>query len=552
MSLRKTLVVTLALCVLCPLAMAQNTNLVTAGIDPLTNNVDVYPGFWPIDNKGSNFDVECIGRNPSTTNEEFVIYGVANDSQCGPKKSIFDKNGLILSVAPGLLDDSGGDFITPGAAVGYGSVGGFGWRGSLGADPNTGEFIVHQIFFNNDVDFPFTNVAALVYGEAFPNHFNDHGLFQRFDRSGNKVSNVTCGRNIPSAVSHTDGVNFKANNQGSRSGGTAILSNGNSLFYLNDRSRDSGTFGDPSVLRYYKDVVPVFNPATTTNDGNRVNVHTVANAAASSFVVTTTPTFYNTSNHTTAAGDTNQGACAGEGWFACRVDRDDGSIAVFRNNGTRIAQIFGLKALYEANDALTLNAGDILTPGNRMALAGGANILYYGSRFQANGVAPQRPCILKFLVDTVGGTVTAQKMLTPDDDFAVAAAGDVHPDSIDLDSNIHGDLVVCWRKHPSEPNGGGAPVARVYNDDGTAETTSFYPSAIAAPDTDVATAYDADQADVKGAVGDNTIAVAWFTMNGLTPAELAAADCGGQPRAVGVAARVFQASLTDVQDWDIY
>lgn len=550
MSLLRKETLVMAICLLCPMvAMGQSTTL-PAGVTALTQNIDAMPSLMPADNGGSNIDTGYLGG----PNHSFAIVGAANDTQCGYKKTIITSAGAItLPLQSVWIDDVGNSQHDAAAVLNYGAAGGFGWRASMNSDPVSGDFIITQNFFNNDIDHPFTNFAVYNYAATnIPNHVNDHGFVQRFDRNGAKVSNKAAGRNVPSAVSATQ-LPWFPDGAGSRAGGTAILSNGNGLNYIGERTSGAGI----GATNFYRDnaIIPLLQ-----NNQQRANLHTVFNPAANTYVVSTTVSFIRP-NRTTLDNDAATGAAAGNGFFALRATNDGGSLAVFTNAGARVGtQIFGVGALYNAQaGVLTPTAGDLVNATNRIALACGNDIIYYGARFQAGGVGPLRPCVLRFQVNLGGNSITALPMLVPDNDFAVPVTVDVHQDSIDVSANSDGDVAVSWRKGAGADPGQGAPIARIYNADGTAATGSFYVSGTggtATPDTDTAFAYKANGgSDVKLALGDNSLLAVWHTENGLPGASINAVDCSGGPKlipGVSVAARIFGITLTDVKDWDLY
>jgi len=87
MSLAKTIFLGAIICFALPLmAVAQSSNPTTAGATPLCTNFDVWPSHLPLDNGFGNYDVAAIGTQNSR--EQFVFFGVANDTQCGPKMAI--------------------------------------------------------------------------------------------------------------------------------------------------------------------------------------------------------------------------------------------------------------------------------------------------------------------------------------------------------------------------------------------------------------------------------------------------------------------------------
>ncbi len=564
MSLVKSIFLCAIVCLALPLmAVAQNSNPTTAGATPLSANFDVWPSHLPLDNGFGNYDVAAIGVNPETSREQFVFYGIANDAQCGPKMAIVSQAGVDVAVRDALVDDNGAEFLGAAAVANYGSIGGFGWRASVDGDPSTGQFIVSQIFFNNDIDVAFPNpVQAFIYAQSStgPSHVNDHYLSQRWNRNMTKVSNITAGRNIPSAASHTQDPWFPVDGHESRASGNAILSNGNSLHYISDRSRSGGTETDKGVVEYYVDngLVPGLNNGTS----HRCQVHTITSPDANTFVVSTTPTFVNPANKSTFDNGNPQQAAAGLGWFAMRADSAGGVLAFFRNDGTRITQIYGYPAIYQDTPGLLPNEDDIIVINGGNAVSASNDTLFVVARYQEHADGINRPAVLRFQLNPGLTTVTALPIILPESDFTTPSALAVHENTIDINANPSGSFVVGWRRDPNEAPGGGAALARVYKSDGTPATGSFFVSSLADPTTDVSTGQlGYDDGQVKVGINGNTICVGWFTENGVDTVD--APDCNGIPKSqnpeapvmISTAARLFSIpSLveTEVGNWDLY
>jgi hypothetical protein len=545
------------------MAVAQSSNPTTAGATPLSANFDVWPSHLPLDNGFGNFDVAAIGVNPETSREQFVFYGIANDAQCGPKMAIVSQAGVDVTVRDALVDDNGVEFLGAAAVANFGGIGGFGWRASVDGDPSTGQYICSQIFFNNDLDIAFPNpVQAFIYAQSSigPNHVNDHYLSQRFNRNATKVSNITNGRNIPSAASHTQDPWFPVDGHESRASGNAILSNGNSLHYISDRSRSGGTETDKGVVEYFSEngIVPGLNNGTS----HRCQVHTITSPDASTFVVSTTPTFVNPANKSTFDNANPQQAAAGQGWFAMRADSAGGALAFFRNDGSRITQIYGYQAIYENTVGLLPNEDDIIANNGGNAISASNNTLFVVCRYQLHADGINHPAVLRFQLDAGLTTVTPLPIIIVDNDFTVPSALTVHENTIDIQAIASGAFTVAYRRDPNEAPGGGAVVARVYDTDGTPATGSFFVSSLADPTTDISTGQlGYDDGTIKVGMNNNVVCVGWFTENGVDTVD--APDCSGNPKSqnpeapytISTAARIFSIpSLTpsEVGNWDLY
>ncbi len=558
--LSKVLMILLAGLLLPLAALAQSTDPVLAGATPLSANFDVWPEFLPLNNDFNNYDISAIGVNSGTSREEFVLCGVSNDTQCGPKMAIISANGVETAVRDTFVDDTGTQFLGKAAIENYGAAAGFGFKANIDGEPSTGQFLLSIVFFNNNtselVEFPGATVAAFDYlaSDLGRYYINDHYLSQRYNRDATKVSNMSPGRNIPSASSHTLSPWFPAANHQSQAAGCAILSNGNSLHYIADLSRQGSGSGLKGVAEYYVDngLVPLLDAGTS----HLCNVHTVTNPAASSFVVSTTPTFVNPLDGTTLSNSNSQQADAGEGWFAMRADNNNGSLAFFRNDGTRIKQIYDYKALYEDTDGLLPNNADTITVSGKNAVSASNQILFVVTRYQENSNGIDRPAILRFQVNAGLTDVTPLPIIVADDDYTPPATAAVSERTIDICANSQGGFVIGWRRNSVETTGPGAPVARVYKPNGIPSTGSFYVSSLTDPTSDTAED-EIINGQVKVAINNNVACITWFTQNGVTTVN--ANDCSGKPKsqapsghAISTAARVFQVDMTQVSDWDLY
>lgn len=561
MTLAKRLVLCTLLGAALPvLALAQSTNPASVGATPLGPNVDVWPEMLTLDNGFGNYDVDAIGKDAQTQREEFVFFGVSNDAQCGPKKAVISGTGVEFAVRDGLVDDNGADFLGAAAIANYGVVNGFGWRAMADGDASSGQFIVAMIFFNNEtgavIDFPGNPVAAFDYCESSieANLVDDHYLSQRFTRDCAKVSNISPGRNIPSSTSHVQDPWYPSDAHESRAAGCAILSNGNSLHAINDRSRQGGGEADKGAVEYFVDngLVPSLNNGTS----HRVNVHTVTSPDAATFVVNTTPTFVDPNTGGTFENSQPQMAAAGNGWFAMRSSSAGGVVAFFRNDGTRIKQIYGYPTLYQDTPGLLPGNDDIVVTDGGNSISAGGDMLYVSTKYSANGSEVHRPCVLRFKVNAGLTDVTLLPAIIADDDFSAASTDNIHHDTMDVAANPVGDFVIAWRR--GEGDLGGPVVARVYNVDGTPATGSFYVSSLADPTTDLCQNMPLDDRQVKAGFNGDAVCVSWFTANGV--ASVDAPDCSGATKstsitgaAISTAARVFQVNVTsNIKNWDLY
>lgn len=556
-SFSKILTILLVATLLPASVLAQSTVPTTAGATPLSANFDIWPEFLPLNNGFHNYDLTAIGVDPTTQREEFVVFGVSNDTECGPKMAIISPSGVETAVRDAFVDDAGTQFLGAAAIANYGAAQGFAFRANVDGDPTSGQFLLSTIFFNNSVPVTFTGVTVSAFdylaSDMGSGYINDHYMSQRYTRDAAKVSNMAPGRNIPSATSHTLSPWFPAATHESRAPGCAILSNGNSLHYICDLSRQGSGSGLDGVAEYYVDKGLV--PALDAGTSHQCNLHTVTDAAATAFVVNTTPTFVNPDDSTTFQNSNSQQADAGQGWFAMRADNNNGSLAFFRNDGTRIDQVYNYKALYEDTDGLLPNTADTITVNGANAMTAAADTLFVVARYQefSNGI--DRPAVLRFRVNPALTAVTALPIIVADDDYTTPSTTSVNESTIDIHANSSGCFVIGWRRNAAETTGADAPVARVYKADGSPSTGSFYVSSLADPASD--TESPVLNGQVKVAMNDNVVCVSWFTENGVTTVN--SNDCSGTPKgqayngaAISTAARFFQVDLTEIGNWDLY
>lgn len=567
MRLSMSICACLFLCLALPLvAVAQSSNPASVGATPLTSNFDPWPNFLPVDNSGWNFDVGALGVDPQTGRQEFLLFGQSNDGNCGPKTVVVSTNGVEVPYRDAFLDDNGNQFMGAASVATYGETGGFGYRTDVGSDPSTGNYLISTSFFNNDFNgglgYAFANpVSYFNYARnsATDPCIHNHFVAQRFDRNMGKVSNMTAGRNVPSAASHTLDPYWPLGDPSSsglghtgHGAGVAILSNGNSLYYLRDGTEVAGK----GPVDYYRDqnLVPNFG---LVSGRHKCQLHSVTDPTGNTFVVSTTPTFVSPTGDTTDLGD-HQLAAAGNGWFAMRAPAFNGCIAFFRNDGTRIKQIYGYKDLYENTEGLLPGANDTLNTGDgRNFIAASNDILYVATRYLAEGNEPQLPCVLRFVVNEARTDVTLLPAILPANDLNPPIETAISPRPLHVAANSEGDFVVGYRRAGAESTAPGAPIARVYNQDGTPATGSFYLSSLADPSTDNALDYG-EHPEVKLAFNGNLVCAAWFTVNGVNSDD--ELDCSGTSKSTSMgginmdtAVRFFEVNVTStVNNWDLY
>ncbi|NUN96121.1 MAG: FG-GAP repeat protein, partial [Candidatus Omnitrophica bacterium] len=515
-------------------------NPACAGASPLSENFDVWPDFLPLDNGFRNFDVAPLGPDPGTLQQEFILFGIAEEPSCGPAKATISPQGIVRPKSNVYIDDLGAVVDMQGAAASfYGINTGFGWNTHVDSDPDTGQYVVGQ-HYNNDPGYAFPNtLAAFDYIQSgIPPVTLDHGIFQRFERYGNKISNLTAGRNIPSTVSHTELPYFPADFHSSRINGVSILSDGNTLYSLVDRSRSGGLITDVGVVEYFRDhgIVPNLNNST-----HRCNVHTITTPDASNFVVSTTPTIVDPATGLTTDSIAYQGVDAGEGFFAVRSSFFGGTLAVFRNDGTRIAQIFNYNALIVYSGLLPYPNDGTLSISSTNTLSCSNDTIYMTALYRPQAGGVLRPCVLRFRVDNLQ-TVTPLPVIAGYED-SVATLDQISANTMDVYATPEGDFALAWREGVGD---GGAPVVRVFNQDGTPATSTFYPSSIPSPDMDIAySAFSNSSATIKVALHDNTLCVVWLSENGVST--VSEPDCGGQPKlpALSTVARLFHVPVCE-------
>jgi hypothetical protein len=554
MSLLSKGITCLAICLVCPLlAGAQNVSPAAAGATPQSANFDIWPDFLVHADGFRGYDITALGESPINHRDQFLVFGTGDDSWCGISKVTISKNGVDTPRSEAFVDDIGGVWgINAAAAANFGSSNGFGWDcGGVDSDPGTGNYAVSIIYFNDDIQYPFPNpLAGIAYGFNGPGpNEGGHAVFQRFNRSGSKVGNVTPGRNVPPG-SHTLDPWWPALSHNSRPNGVAILSNGNTLYAL----RDSTSSGGEGSRTYYTDngIVPGLTggPATC--------LYSIATPAGV-FVKSTTPTFVHQPSGASSDQDAGQQSDAGAGFFYIRTNDVTGqgsTLAVFRNNGARIAQLFNYGASGFTFPNPSDGGFDFGGKNNASCVASNGNLIYVAGRYNVLNAGNKVPCVLKFTVNGALTSVAKTAVITPADD-ATAPTGDIEAEGIGIECNQEGDLAVIWTE---ADNDGGAPVARVYNSDGTADTGSFYVSSLGDPTT------DNTQLNLSGgdrtnkiAIYNNTVCAVWLSENGVATTN--AVDCSGLPKGsngsdwaapISTVARVFTVSVTDVKDWDLY
>jgi hypothetical protein len=316
---------------------------------------------------------------------------------------------------------------------------------------------------------------------------------------------------------------------------------------------------DKGVVEYFSEngLVPGLNNGTS----HRCNVHTVTSPDASTFVVSTTPTFVNPTTKATFDNANSQMAAAGLGWFAMRADSNGGTLAFFRNDGSRITQIYGYQAIYQDTVGLLPNEDDLIDNNGGNTVSASNDTLFVVCRYQQHADGINHPAVLRFKLNAGLTTVTPLPIIIADSDFSTPSGAPVSENTIDVSANAAGDFVVGWRRDPAEESGGGAPVVRVFAADGTPATGSFYPSSLADPKTDTANALGGvGNQTVKVAINSNVVCVGWPTENGVATVD--APDCSGVPKsqgagavAISTAARIFNIpSLieTGIGNWDLY
>ncbi len=360
----------------------------------------------------------------------------------------------------------------------------------------------------------------------------EYAVFQRFDRNGSPVSKWTHGRNIP-AGNHENDPNYEPGGSASRSCNGAVLSNGNTVYALTDRSggTPAGAFGLP---------------------GGRINLFSITNAAGDTFVVNTQPAHGTTGEGNALNGQDQQGTDASpKGWFVHRSDAASGTVSFYKNDGTRFAETQGYGAVW-TGALLPGGVGTMDVTGREREVSAGGDFCYIAARYD-NGDGIMHPAVLQWSVDPAAGTATPTRVIVADTDAPVTQSA--RTDNMSISANDAGDVVIGWRASPAEGNMG-APVARVFAPDGTPYTGTFYTSSLADPTTDnteISIGIFSNNATLKVACSGAVACITWISDNGVTTAE--GNNCCGNPKipAVSTVARLFQfKSTSSVAGWDLY
>ena len=523
-----------SLCLFCvpTVILAQSTNPEAVAAKPVSSNFDVFPDSTTYDEGRQVIDCDGLGIDLETNREEFIIWAMDEDSGgadagCGPIKTVVSRNGIEIPKSGAYLADDGFDFCEQAAKLGATEeFSAFGFFCGVGADEITGQFVGTHNMYSMDwimdkvlrpTGHPFGNFR---YIEDTGRAAEDFALFQRFDRNCNKVSNMTYGRNIPSPH---HGSLPQWPTPTSRTAGCDILSNGNTVFVIADQSNAEGV----GPAQYYG------------LTGEQANLFSIANASATSFIVSTTNVFRRPDNTTILNGNA-PGTAAGTGFWVTHVDSDGGTIAVFQNNGARIGQIFGIAAPYNADPANLLgSATRTVNASGGKPVAAANNLIFIPARYSQNSGA-LRPCILRFQVDVLAGTITPLPALLADDDYPSPPGADCRTEDLDISVNHNGCVALCWR---NRDEGAWPPVARVFQGD-LALTGSFYVSSATTTDTGF------DSYFVKVAMSGNDLLVVWESSNGIPDLGL---DCYDIAKPQATLGRVFEIQeAARVRDWDLY
>lgn len=516
-----------------PMAIfAQSTNPAGVGALPLTANFDVFPDSTNYDEGRQVIDCEGLGTDPETNRQEFIVWGMDEDSGgpdagCGPVKTIISRNGIEIPKSGAYLTDDNYDFSEEAAKMGATEMAsGFGYFAGVGADEASGQFIgTHNIYGMNTImgfllepnAHTFANYS---YIEDTGRAAEDFALFQRFDRNGNKVSNMTYGRDVPS-LSHNSLPEWPTPT--SRTAGCDVLSNGNSVYVIADRSGSGGV----GPAQFYD------------LDGDNANLFTITDATATSYIVSTT-NVYRRQDNTTIQNDNAPGTAAGFGFWVTYANSDGGTIAVFRNDGTRIAQIFDVAAPYNETPAGLLGGATRTADGSGgKSIAASNNMIYIPARYTQNSGA-LRPCILRYQVDIITGTITVLPALLADDDVTSEPNSDCKVEDLDIAANNYDCVAICWRNRDA---GAWPPAARVFQGS-TPLTGSFYVSSATTTDMGY------DSYFVKVALSGNELLVIWESSNGIVNM---GTDCYDLPKPQVTLGRVFQLqNATRIENWDLY
>lgn len=508
---------------------AQNTNPTDAGATPLSANFDVWPEIVINDNTWHNYQVAGIGKDPGTGVEEFVVFGLDEESPCGFAKAVINQNGVAHSRTGGFISDEGTDFMSAWTCLNQTSLGFF--CGVTG-DESSGNFVVSGIVSDIAVFRPSpppnTTVASMDYLVSE----NSYAMFQRFDRHGAPVSKWTHGRNVP-AGNHENDPNYATGASQSRACNGAVLSNGNTVYALWDRSggSPSDAFGLP---------------------GGNINLFSITNAAGNTFVANTQPAHGPDGGGNAINGQDQQGTDASsKGWWAHRSDGAGGTVSFYRNDGTRFAEVQGYASIW-TGALLPGGVGSIQSGNREREVSAGGDFLYVATQYD-DGSGVQHPAALQWQVDPVGGTATPLRVILADSDAPVAQS--TNNNLISVSANDAGDVVIGWRAIPAEGNVG-APVARIFAPDGTPYTDSFFASGIADPTSDnaeTALGILSSNASIKVGCSGGVACVSWISDNGVATA--AGNNCCGNEKipAVSTVARLFQfKASSEVGNWDLY
>lgn len=458
-----------------------------------------------------------------------MIFGLDEESPCGFAKVIINQNGIAHPRSGGFLSDEGTDFMSDFACANATSLGFF---SGVTGDESTGNFVVSGILSDLGILRPAMPAGVTVASFNYFPTDNSYSVFQRFDRNGSPVSKWTHGRNVP-AGNHENDANYNPGESQSRPCNGAVLSNGNTVYAIWDRSggTPSQTFGLP---------------------GGRLNLFSISNPAGDTFVVNTQPAHAADGSGNALNGQDQQGTDASpNGWWAHRSEAAGGTVSFYRNDGTRFADVQGYGAVWTG--ALLPGGTGVLDVGGRdKEASAGGEYFYVAARYD-NGDTIYHPAALQWKVDPVAGTATPMRVIVADTDAPVTQSTSTN--HLSVSANDAGDVVIGWRGIPAEGNMG-APVARVFAPDGTPYTDSFYVSSLADPtsdNTETALGVLTGNATVKVACSGGVACITWISDNGVATAE--GNNCCGAPKvpAVSTVARMFQFKATSsVTGWDLY
>ncbi|NUN97225.1 MAG: hypothetical protein HUU16_13745 [Candidatus Omnitrophica bacterium] len=587
--MRKLLVLAAVLCLLSPnVVFAQPLDPVAAGVQTLSPNFDVWPDFLAFGNNRPNaLGMAAIGKDPVTNREEFVVVGTAainaNGVDCGLRKVVVDRNGIVADLGGWIGDDGTTDITALTAGVQPAKLS---QDVMVRGNRETGEFIIGACLretptwklllgANTPAALNYWNNASPASGSA-----GGKANFQRFDRDGNTICDMTPGRNVPSPDDLGGGDPNWVGGVSAKPAGVGILSDGNSFYSgctrsSNANSNEIRVFIDPDRTA----VDNVSNPFYgTANDD--VTVHSITNPAATTYVLSTTavfqtrkrpqvywapsaPGFWSPKSEASSSGDSDYA----NGWYGLYQDQ---MIAIYNNAGTLVA--------YATQTSPLNNPG-----GNNMPLPTGfendTNRDTWFDREQnmaCGGNRLARMCTLKHTasgffrrglmiweVNTTAGTcLPVTRTIIVDDDLNGGAGPSTGAFSdawrvgqaVDVDEQ-DGTTVVAYRDNSTR-----AVVCRVYNPDGTPKTPNFFVSGLPDPTTDnnSGTGYTGDSSILEVAISGDTICVCWTSDNAV-PTISTAVDCTGvaKPLPQSQVARLFQLPSaippgTAVREWDLY